>query len=282
MKVLFYITFLGFIFSCNSLDKPDPVASYIYIPSIAMANQPGYGTARQDFTEAWVYLDGNLIGAFPIPALVPLIKAGNGEITVFAGIHVNGIKSASELYPLMDRYVKVVKLTPGKIDTIQPVVGYRPEVTPIIIEGFEGLASVFPDKLHGKGISFISDDVFEGTKSGALEMDTLAPLNEVASFELNTLPKDGTKIYVELHFKNEVDFLVGLKGYSGINEATQYIVGLRPSTEWQKVYIDITDEVMASDFPNYKLLIQSGLPFDGNKLTLDKARILIDNVKLMY
>lgn len=277
------LSLFGFIFfGCNSLDQPDPVASYVYIPEIKMANKPGYGTIRQDFREAWVYLDGTLAGAFPIPGLVPLIKSGNAEVTVFAGIYKNGIKETAELFPLVDRSTHLLQLTPGKVDTINPMVQYRDEITPLIVEDFEGSLSVFTDKPNGYGITFTNTDVFEGLKSGVMEMDTLYPLNEVGSFELNNIPRDGTKVYVEMHYKNEVDLLIGLKGYSSIDQGTQYLVGLRPSSEWKKVYIDLTDQILASDFPNYKLLLQAGLPFDGVKITKDKARVLIDNVKLMY
>jgi hypothetical protein len=276
------ISFLFLANSCNSIDSPDPVASYVFIPSLEMVNQPGYGSLKQNFTEAWIYLDGNLLGAFPIPGLVPLIKSGQGELQIFAGIHNNGIKETAELYPLVER-AKINKLfTPGKIDTIYPKFAYRDDVTPLLIEDFEGSISLFSEKLKGKGVKFITDDVFEGTKSCALELDTLQPLNEISSIELNNLPKDGTRIYVEINYKNEVDFLVGLKGYSANDQATQYIVGVRPSDTWKKIYIELTNEVLSSDFPNYKLLIQTGLPFDGVKITKDNARILLDNIKLMY
>ncbi len=282
IKIIGFSLFVFMVIGCNSLDKPDPVASYVYIPNIKMAVKPGYGTINQEFKEAWVYLDGTLMGAFPVPGLVPLIKAGNGEVTVFAGIYKNGIKETAELFPLVDRSTHVLNLTPGKIDTIMPLVKYRDDITPLIVEDFEGSLSVFTDKLNGYGVTFTNTDVFEGAKSGVMEMDTLFPLNEVGSFELNSIPRDGTKIYVEIHYKNEVDLLIGLKGYSSNDQGTQYLVGLRPSDEWKKVYIDLTDEVLASDFPNYKLLLQAGLPFDGVNITKDKARVLIDNVKLLY
>lgn len=276
---LFLLTGLA---ACNSLDRPDPVASYIYIPSMKMQAKPGYGSVQQDFPLAFVYLDGVLMGTFPVPATVPLIKAGDGEITVFAGIIKNGIKETAEAYPLVDRYVQTVKLKPGQTDTIYPTFKYRDDVTPLLVEDFESTSHLFTTLFNGYGIQFSGTDVFEGFKSGVMEMDTLKPLNEVGSFELTTLPHDGTKIYVEITYKNEVDLLVGLKGYSAFDSATQYIVGLKASDVWKKVYIDLTDEVLASDFPNYKLLIEAGLPHDGTKFLKLNARVLLDNVKLMY
>lgn len=279
---LILVLMLALLWSCNSLDKPDPVASYIYIPSLQMQSKPGYGSIKQEFTQAWVYLDGTLQGAFPVPGLVPLIKSGSSQISVFAGIIKNGIKETPELFPLVDRFDINISLTPGKIDTIYPIFKYRDDVTPLLVEDFEGSTHLFTTKLNGKGVGFNTTDAFEGFKCGVMEIDTINPLNEVGSFELNDLPKDGTKIYVEINYKNEVDLLIGLKGYSSTDSGTQYLVGLRPSDEWRKVYIDLTDEVLASDFPNYKLLLEGGLPFDGTKFSKIKAQVLIDNIKLMY
>lgn len=282
LRIYFVLLIIVGLFGCNSFDQPDPVASYVHIPSMSMKAKPGYGSVQQDFPLAFVYLDGTLMGAFSIPATIPLIKAGDSEITVFAGIIKNGIKETAEAYPLVDRYVKNIKLTPGKVDTIWPVFSYRDDVVPQIVEDFESSAHLFPTILNGYGIGFTANEAFEGFKSGIMLMDTIKPLNEVGSVDLTTLPHDGTKIYVEISYKNEVDLLIGLKGFSSIDAATQYIVGLRPSDTWKKVYLDLTDEVLASDFPNYKLLIEAGLPHDGKQFLKTEARVLIDNVKLMY
>lgn len=267
--------------SCNSWDKAEPTPSFIYVPEVKLANKPAFGTLKQDFTESYIYLDGQLLGVYPIPGMVPILSTGSHTLTVFGGIHNYGIKSQPQPYPLLDKVEIPVNLVSGKIDTLTPVVKYRDDITAAINESFEGGNTILSATLKGKGILLTTQDAFEGKQCGLFQLDTLSPLIEVGSVDLN-LPNDGTRIYIELHYKNEVDFLVGIKGYNSTDQLSTYIVGLRPSTEWKKVYIDITDYITASEYTNHKIILETGLPFSGTTLTRDKANVLIDNLKVLY
>lgn len=267
---------------CDSLDKAEPTPSYIYISSVELASKPFFGTTSQDFTEVYAYIDGNLLGAFPIPGLIPVLATGDHTFSLFAGVHMNGIKSSAEVYPVLEKYEVPIKLEAGKIDTISPVLHYRADVSIGLLEDFEGVANIFTAKLQGDGVIKDNTDVFEGNYSGALKLDTIKPLIEVGTVDIS-LPKDGRRIYLELHYKNDVDFIVGIKAFNTANDGiTEYIIGLKPSTEWKKVYVDITDQVLVYDYSYYKILIETGLPIDGNTYKVLTGKVLIDNFKVLY
>ncbi len=274
--------FLALFSSCNSWDKPEPNPAYVYIPEIKLANKPYLGTLKQDFTESWVYYDGQLLGAYPIPGVIPILGTGAHTLSIFAGIHDNGLKSQPDLYPLLDKLNVSVNLVSGKIDTIFPVVKYRDDITAAILEDFEGGSTTFSTNLVGKGIQLTNVDPFEGKQCGVFNLDTLSPLIEVGSNDITTFPTDGRKIFLELHYKNDVDFLVGVKGYNSTDSESNYLVGLRPSSTWKKVYIDITEDVLLSQYKVHKILIQTGLPYDGTTFQRNEAKVWIDNFKVLY
>ena len=282
-KYLFIICGISFLLSsCNSWDKPEPTPAYIYIPEIKLATKPYLGTLKQDFTESWIYDNGQLLGAFPVPGLVPIIGTGTHTLTFFAGIHNFGIKSQPVLYPLLDKLELSINLVPGKIDSIVPVVKYRDDITAAIIEDFEGSSSTFSTKYTTKGLELTTDSAFEGKQCGIFRLDTINPIITVGSNDISTFPTNGRRVYIELHFKAEIKWLLSLKGFDNTDELTDPIEVFNPSAEWKKVYIEITDQVQASEFQNHKIILQAGLPIDGSGFLKTEGRVWIDNFKVLY
>ena len=56
-------------------------------------------------------------------------------------------------------------------------------------------------------------------------VDEQEPIFEIATPAFTDIDLNGTPIYLEMHYKNEVPFLIGLEGAIRHPQAKQYIAG---------------------------------------------------------
>ena len=116
-------------------------------------------------------------------------------------------------------------------------------------------------------------------KSGEIELSSENPFIEVGSNLTYQIP-DPKYVYLEVHYKNEVDLEFGLLSYQNNDPfEKQYSTGVFPSDEWKKIYIDVTNDVKAmitNGGEEFRVIIR-GL-YTGD----DKAYIYLDNIKLIY
>ena len=94
--------------------------------------------------------------------------------------------------------------------------------------------------------------------------------------------QEEARIFLEVNYKTDVNLLFGLIGVEpGVGTFPNYEFGLVPKDEWNKVYFELTDQVILSDFENYQIGLQAAIPFSNGDFTLDTARIHLDNLKLI-
>lgn len=93
---------------------------------------------------------------------------------------------------------------------------YDPIAQIRFVEDFEGGIKTFGELINGKMLEIATDDVFEGTASGRITLDTLNQLFEIATISYTDLPLNGTPIYLEVNYKNDVPFVFGISGSSSI------------------------------------------------------------------
>ena len=257
--------------------KNEPEPAWIVIDELAVQAQAGLGTSQHQLTEVYAYSPTRLLGIFPVPGRIPVLEFGSVQIDLFPGIRANGIKASPDIYPFLSRYRTTLDLAPGSFDTIQPVFVYDDLSQLKLHETCDGSISFLKELQTGYPLTIDTLDVFEGTGSATFRVDETNTVFEVASIPLD-LPQNGTPIYLEMHYKNEIPFLIGLEGRDAvISGAKDYVVGLNPRESWNKVYISLTDAVNLSELEEYKLLIRTDLPFDGS---VTEGRVWIDNLKL--
>ena len=79
---------LGFI-SCRKFEGSQKVPSYIHIESIevdSLTDYFVYGANTHKITDAWVYVDDNLVGIYELPSTFPVLKKGQHKVAVRGGI----------------------------------------------------------------------------------------------------------------------------------------------------------------------------------------------------
>ena len=267
---------------CDFLDKEEQIPSYIYIESIDLdTNSITEGSNKHDIKDAWVSVNEKFVGIYPLPALVPVLEADIQEVQVLPGISVSGLSDFRVTYPVYTSYKKDIDLTAGEIDTIKPIVSYDDDVVFLLIEDFETsniMTNDIDDNQYTKVIAK-TNDVFEGSKSGEIELTNSNPFIEVGS-NLTYLIPDPDYVYLEVNYKTEVDLEFGLISYK-TNEPfdKQYLTGVFPSDEWRKIYIDITNDLRAMTTDGgeeFRIAIRAFNSSDDN------AYVYLDNIKLIY
>jgi hypothetical protein len=279
------------ISSCEFTDTSSAtVPAYISIPSFSYITDTttgfGYqGNNSQKFTDLWVTSSGNTIGTVGLPVLLPIQKTGSHLISVDPGIIQSGQDDHRIAYPFIESYTQTINLIPGKIDTIYPVFKYLPNVKFADIYDFDYIQSSGGITLNPNYV--VKGDTFykvKGTGSRTLnnyylECD-IAPTSLTYQIltRLMPLPGLGTPVYLEMDYQSDVMIQVGYyyiePGQPG-SIATS-VINLYPSSGWNKLYLNLSDEVSArkagTQFQFYfGMFNNSGI----------KPHISLDNIKIL-
>lgn len=275
---------------CDIINPEEPIPGYIHIPAVSVQTTQGQGSTSSKITEVWVTVDGAFIGAYPIPSDIPIIGEGEVDVFIQAGIKDNGVGSIPEIYPFYEPFQQMVTLGENTTDTIQPVFRYLDGANFALVEDFESASQVFSDAFSGSlsQLEVVSDVVFEGEGALRIQLDSLSPLVQVATFERypEVVDNNSARVYLEMDYKSEVPVVFGLIGYDSGQLAggqIDYIAGFLPSEEWNKIYFNFSLEAIQLGRDEYQVFFQASIPNgqDGN-LTTDQANIWLDNVKLLH
>jgi len=285
--------FTPLLFSCNKFDGDQTIPAYIHIEKITLTDNPfiNEGSLSNKITDAWVYVDDELIGAFELPATFPVLKKGKHKISIHPGIKMNGMSGTRveyEFYKNIDiTDFNFVEDSIIKIDTLITRTSYRDNVNLDWIEDFED-GSIKFKKRTGSDTNIIKTNatgkVFEGGFSGIISLNQsffeIEPI-EPSGSNFN-LPKNSAPVFLEMNYKTNNNVYIGLLVYTSgsitIPSAKVSTIVLNPSTEWKKIYINFTPDI--SDYYNatsFKFFI-GGYKDNG----IQNAEILFDNIKLVY
>ncbi|HRY99661.1 MAG TPA: hypothetical protein P5550_11460 [Bacteroidales bacterium] len=226
-----------------------------------------------------MYVDQDIQGVYELPVTFPVLASGTHTITLRPGIKINGIASTRINYPFFASSEYSLDLVPGKVDTLKPVTSYQDDAGFAWIEGFENpgmslQATPSSDTLMLK----YKEGAFEGDFSGLIRLDEAHDYFEATSVDAFDLPGGLTPSYLELNFKADSRFIVGLIANGiGTVEVLEILV-VNPAEEWKKIYINLGATVSRqSGILDYNVLFRAGL--ESSK---DEAEILIDNIKLVH
>lgn len=266
---------------CDIINPEDPIPAYLYIEDIEFTVKPGQGTASERISEAWFYANDEFLGAYSLPALIPVLAEGATEVIIFPGVRVNGISMSPDIYPFYTRYTVTVDLQAPQTDTIYPQTEYIDQVQFAFIEDFE-VTNIFADDRDGDPVTRIEPSgamAFEGNRSGRIVLSAEHPTLEVAQLPLlDNLPQDGSRVFLELNYLNSTELGVGLVGHEpGLPVTSNIAVVLRIREDWNKIYIELTDALRASQLSAYQVLF-TAFHDPGN----DTSEIFLDNIKLVH
>jgi hypothetical protein len=270
--------------SCNLINPEESVPSYIRIDEFSFVAAPGEGTDSEKITEVWVYSNGEMLGAFDLPADIPVLDEGATQIKIFAGIKNNGISSSRIRYPFYTTFDTTLQCVPGAEFLIKPRFFYRDDIS-IEEYNFESGQNQFISVIGSDvdlDVIINSDQVFEGGGSGYALLDNgnnqlLVRTNQ----ELVLTP--GKVTFLELNYSTNNTLAAGLYSFQSTTEKKNLALLMNPTTEtvgapvWNKIYIDLglipSQNINADEFEIY---------FEAVADTPGKTvEVFLDNVKLV-
>lgn len=285
LPVIFLLISLGMGWGCAK--EKATVPAWIEVDSMYLNTTPVQGSNSHRFTDAWVYINSNLVGAFELPARVPVLAEGNTNVIIFPGVQLNGLTALRTPYLKTVRYEASIDLVPGQTVTINPTYDYDTLVNFIFKEDFEGFGSSV-DRSEGAYGEFEAKQgdpatAFEGSGCGIIRHNGAE--NTITQIETNSwyvLPKgDVGGIYLEFNYKCNTSFTISLlcQPSSGGSDTKTGIIGLNPTYgEWKKIYIALSPVV--NDFTTgnqFKPVIGFARQID-----IPIQEVYIDNLKILY
>lgn len=272
-----YILVLLILVTFNSCSKDDleaEVPSYISIEKFTLTtNSATEGTKSHNITDAWVYINNDLVGVFELPAKFPVLKVGNVKLDVYPGIKENGISERRVRYLFYEAYSQQIILEKNKTLAVTPNTRYISETTFYWMEDFESASLPFSYNAISDTIVYkTSNDVFEGVYSAKVSLIPGMDFFECYTPAFSTLPRSGKTIFMELNFKCNQPVLVGL--YADSDQIGVFY--LNTTATWKKIYLNFTEPISTrSNAAEYKI-------FFGFQSQLDYPEFVIDNLKIVH
>lgn len=230
---------------CSVFDPAEEVPSYVRINSIALQinNSVIEGTGSQKITDAWVYVDGELIGGFEMPVSIPILKEGTHELLVLAGVKQNGLASTRAIYPYYKGWSSTITLTRGQVVEVAPVVQYYPSTNFLWMCDFDGAGTNIDDNFGawpGRLQEITGSMAFEA-ESGYVTLN--ADTTEFYAQSSSAYSFNGSyDVYLEMNYACNQGFSVGL--YNTTNGEYIPWVEIGESTSWNKIYIRLNDALL--------------------------------------
>ena len=283
IELYIFVIVLLFVGSCEGETEPIPAYLHIEPFDLEIVNNTQGSDDDSKLKDAWLTanVSGDFLGVYELPATLPILAEGITKIIVEPGILENGIANTPNIYPFIKRYEIEVDLAANEIDTIRPIVQYDSRTQFAYLEDFNSnntLSVTFDGATNL--VSKTTNGAFEGS-SATFTLDENTPLFEVAaSTRMQFTESEKENIYLEMHYKNEGIMEVGLVGYNNNGSPIRtYFIALTPSNDWNKIYINLTDQIGSAAFEinEFQVLFGASLPTNAST-----SSYFVDNLKVVH
>jgi len=268
--------------SCELINPEEQIPSFLRIDSFSLSTTVlTEGHPVHQFTDAWVYDNERLLGIYELPAIVPILRSGDANIRIRGGIKLNG-QVGSRIPNLFTKdFQATLELFSDSQLHVNPVLPFKTDVSFKWLEDFDG-----------SGISLSQTSASEGVlerKSGTEAFDGQSLKLSINAGELLfeckkvgdpiVLPGGGTPVMIEFTYRCNNEFVFGL--FSNIPGGTiqKSIIVLKPSADWNHIYVNLTDVVSSN--PNFT----GHLPFFGfikDEDIAGESFVYLDNIRLLH
>jgi len=264
----------------NSWDGPP---HFVHIESMHLETLPEEGAATERIEEVWVYSETDVLGAFPLPADIPLSPEQLGstaELTFSAGIRANAISSTRQPYPFYDAIVLELDLEYGGSDTLDLTIGYTELTEVTVAEDFE-TANRFQESNASSGEVVRTENplrVLDGLGSGMIVLDSIHNTVISATNEQEYDLQSNGPVWLELDYACTQPFWIGLLIKNAVNSQRVPILILNSTAgDRNKIYLDLGPVVRTSpDATHYEITLDAY--YDGSA---DSTFVVVDNFKLL-
>ncbi|RME96236.1 MAG: hypothetical protein D6772_12140 [Bacteroidetes bacterium] len=270
--------------SCDLINPEEPIPAYLRIEPFTLSTTASQGPNTENIKQGWLFVNGEFLGAYDLPAEVPVLAVGLSSIRIEAGIHDNGISTTPDIYPFYEPYEEEAELVPGETTVLSPSTRYLSRTKFAFIEDFEdGAVEHFTEAITGGvNLEVEQDMVRSGQFAGRFSLlDSLRPIVEIATAEeFSGLQGNGVFVYLEIDYLAEAPVFWGVAGErDAISGLERYIEpGFAPKAEWNKIYLNLSQDIFNSQLETYKIIMQALLREEDP----DSANVYLDNIKLVH
>ncbi len=275
--LLYLLSFFVILFcvSCNKEKLKAPQASFLVVDRTELITTFGQGSNSHKITDMWLYVNDEFKGVFPVGSVMPIIsKVDNAEILLYPGIENNGISATRQPYKFYKSVKFVQNIEAGKTYTYTPYFEYVDGLTyPLKInESFETTGVQFLNAVNSYSIISDPNKTYGGTgKSLLMTMTDAAPYAEIQSTSISGIPLGSSPVYLELNYKCNQTFTIGVIGGSEVRPA----ITMNTKNEWNKIYLELNTPINTSPiYASYKVFIAA-------KKEAETPEIYLDNIKLV-
>ena len=265
--------------------KGEKVPAYVEVDAVSVTTTPEQGASTSKITDAWISLDGTLIGVWELPARLPVLAEGEHSITVVPAIKRNGMFDDRLRYPFYTSWSGNASLFREGTATVTPSVTYI-EQTEFWIEDSQDPFSRFTvtEDSDTTLLRFTPADnpevVFvDNTPCSGFRLDSEHPRIRIHTDE--DFEVYGGPIFLELDHRSDVVITVGvLYSYSGTSYAEPWVY-ITPtlkdngSMPWSKIHIDLSTPFNTA-IAERDIYIEASLP-DGQS----SGQVYFDNFKFL-
>ncbi|MEX2597091.1 MAG: hypothetical protein WEC59_09215 [Salibacteraceae bacterium] len=296
LKPIFLILLIGLMLesaSCTLLDKPEQIPAWLKIDSFQLVDNPNVdeGSLSHDITDAWVFIDDEMIGIFELPARIPILDEGKHTLLIGPGVKVSTISTLRDNYAFYEAYESEVNLIPDETINLTPTTRYRDlngVYSYILVEDFEDNFLDMED-VSGSDAEIVRTTnpnfVFEGNGSGLLEISDTATAAGIKTSNTYKLPQQGRAVFLEFDYYTEFPLVVGvhIENTGARSQTIDYLTLRRDSSgavNFKKAYVALQSTLAQAT--NLESAYIYFLPDFFAPGTNNSGIVLIDNVKIMH
>jgi len=285
------------VISCSKEQFKAETPSYLHIESIDLEPETFEGSSSQKITDAWVTMDGNFLGAFELPCIVPILAEGEHQFRISSGIKANGISATRMIYPfyeVCDLYVKsnnsyqlsdanFITLIKDSAVVVRATTKYTENTDFLFIEDFEDAGAVLEMSEQSDTVLYttnLDSLVFEGYGSGEIHLDSVNDFFELISSEFIPITNIYNATMLELNYRCDHSFKLGVAVKSngtGVIDRFESIQ-ISPSSNWNKIYIHMTNQInLGNSDDEFGVFIGS-----VKSSSVETASFYFDNIKWLH
>ncbi len=266
-----------------SCDEEETLPTFIQIDKLQLETNISQGTNQHNINNVWLFVDGQGLGVYELPATIPILAAQEASISIRAGIANNGISSTHIIYPFWAPYAFQLTPNPGGTTPIAPQFKYINSMIFDFINDFEQ-GNNFIDLGGAAALQLTSNSslVFQGDRSGRITLGEEANNFSIITTDKYELPGNKKAVFLEMTYKCTIAFQIIVRGSQSSSTEQRDLAALivNPQEEWNTIYVDLTDEASIlndSGYTRHQLIFQSSLPTD-----VSQASFFWDNLKLLH
>lgn len=276
-KILFFLPWLVLLHSCEVINPKEGIPAYIQVDSIGVyTDETTQGSASSKMADFWVTVDGQFLCGYPLGSKIPVLFNGNHKVSLRGGILLNGIEATRVPYAVFQTFDTLVNLAPGEVHHIVPRISYFTTTKFPLIENFDNTSLNFSTP-SSSALLAVEPNSFEGN-GGYVLLDGTTPTFECTTIDSFYLPAGPTPSFIEINYKCDTEFLVGVKANTSLGPLDYPLLNVRSSSDWNKIYVNLTTiTLQAQNAEDWRFYFKASRQPGSLTNTLR-----FDNIKLVY